>query len=91
MELIISNKANKEINKSKEYYNNQKDNLGYEFKNDVKNLPISIKKFPYIYPNVTNNIKRCLLHRFPFSIFYAIKNDFIIILSVAHQYKKPEF
>ena len=42
-----------------------------------------------LYPNITNDLKRTVLHRFPYSIFYAITDNTILILSVAHQHRKP--
>ena len=89
MTLKISQLAFFEIEDAKEYYNLQKSTLGDTFKDDVKKSIENIKQFPTLYPNITNNIKRCLLHRFPFSIFYAISDDTILILSVAHQHRKP--
>lgn len=91
MKLVLSKSASLEIEESKEYYNLQKESLGDEFKRDVKNAIDSIIKLPNLYPNITPNTKRCLLHRFPFSIFYAIKEDTILILSVAHQHRKPKY
>ena len=89
MTLKISKLAFLEIEDAKEYYNLQKSTLGDTFKNDVKKSIENIKQFPTLYPNITNNIKRCLLHRFPYSIFYAISDNTILVLSVAHQHRKP--
>lgn len=89
MTLKISKLAFLEIEDAKEYYNLQKATLGDTFKNDVKKSIENIKQFPTLYPNITNNIKRCLLHRFPYSIFYAISDNTILVLSVAHQHRKP--
>ena len=89
MTLKISQLAFLEIEDAKEYYNLQKPTLGDTFKNDVKRSIESIKEFPNLYPNVTNDLKRTLLHRFPYSIFYAVTDNTILILSVAHQHRKP--
>lgn len=89
MTLKISKLAFLEIEDAKEYYNLQKSTLGDTFKSDVKKSIENIKQFPTLYPNITNNIKRCLLHRFPYSIFYAISDNTILVLSVAHQHRKP--
>lgn len=89
MTLKISQLAFLEIEDAKEFYNLQKPTLGDTFKNDVKKNIESIKKFPNLYPNITNDLKRTVLHRFPYSIFYAITNDTILVLSVAHQHRKP--
>ena len=89
MTLKISQLAFLEIEDAKEYYNLQKPTLGDTFKNDVKRSIVSIKEFPNLYPNITNDLKRTLLHRFPYSIFYAVTDNTILILSVAHQHRKP--
>jgi len=87
--IKISQKAFFEIEDAKEYYNLQQNNLGDTFKSDLKNSIENIKNFPNLYPNITNDMKRCILHRFPYSIFYTLKQDIILILSVAHQHRKP--
>lgn len=89
MTLKISQIAFLEIEDAKEFYNLQKPTLGDTFKNDVKKTIENIKNFPNLYPNITNDLKRTLLHRFLYSIFYAITDDTILILSVAHQHRKP--
>ena len=89
MTLKISQLAFLEIEDAKEYYNLQNSTLGDTFKNDIKKSIESIKRFPNLYPNITNDIRRCVLHRFPYSIFYAITNSTILVLSVAHQHRKP--
>ena len=91
MNLIISKKAQIEIELSVDYYNLQKKDLGNIFKNNIMYFILNIKEFPNLYPNVDKDIKRCLLHKFPYSIFYTIRDDKIIILSVAHQHKKPKY
>ena len=89
MTLKISQLAFFEIEDAKEYYNLQNSTLGDTFKNDIKRSIESIKKFPNLYTNITNDMRRCVLHRFPYSIFYAITDNTILILSVAHQHRKP--
>ena len=89
MTLKISQLAFFEIEDAKEYYNLQNSTLGDTFKNDIKRSIESIKKFPNLYPNITNDMRRCVLHRFPYSIFYAITDNTILILSVAHPHRKP--
>jgi len=87
--ILISKQAHTEIEDAEEYYNLQQNGLGDTYKSDLKNSIENIKRFPNLYPNITTNIKRTVLHRFPYSIFYALKKDIILIISVAHQHRKP--
>jgi len=81
--------AKLEIDDAHEYYNLHQDKLGVSFKEDVKSCIDRIVKLPELYPKVSNDIRKSLLHRFPYTVFYAIKKDKILILSVAHQSRKP--
>lgn len=89
MKLIVSKFAKEEIENAKEYYNLQQPNLGDSFKKDIKDTVDNISRFPTLYPFIIDNIQRVVLHRFPYSIFYAIEKNTIVILSVAHQHRKP--
>lgn len=90
LNIDISKFAYNEIEESKEYYNLQKDGLGLDFKGDVLTAVNNIATYPNLYPVISGNIRRCLLHRFPFSVFYAVKQKTIVVLSVAHQHRKPK-
>jgi len=89
--IEISEYAHSEIDDAREFYNLQKDGLGDDFKYDVFLAITNIATFPNLYPNINTNVKRCLLHRFPYSIFYAIREQSVVVLSVAHQHRKPRY
>jgi len=89
MQIEILEYAKLEIDNAYEYYNLQQDKLGDKFKNDVKKSIDTIRNFPKLYPIVESNIRRNILHRFPYSIYYALEKEKIIILAVAHQSRKP--
>jgi plasmid stabilization system protein ParE len=91
MKLQILEFAALEIENGQEFYNLQQDKLGDSFKNDVRSAIDNIVASPKLYPEIDNNLRRCVLHRFPYTIFYAIDNDTIVILSVAHQRRKPYY
>ncbi len=78
-----------ELEDSREYYDFQQPKLGETFKKDVQSAVDKIIELPKLYPEVAPKIRRCLLHRFPFSIIYSISNETIIILAIAHQARKP--
>jgi plasmid stabilization system protein ParE len=89
MKIVISKLASEEIENSNEYYNQQQINLGNIFKDSVQEIIDSIRTNPYLYPNITPEIKRTILYKFPFYIYYFVAEKEIVILSVAHQHRKP--
>ncbi len=91
MKLKILELASFEIEDARQYYNLQQTGLGDRFKKDVKKSIENIVLSPTLYPQVEKNIRRCLLHRFPYSIFYTTDDETIVVLSVAHQRRKPYY
>jgi plasmid stabilization system protein ParE len=91
MKLKILELASLEMDDGEEYYNLQQEKLGKSFKKDVQNAIDNIVSFPELYPKIESDLRRCILHRFPYSIFYTVDDDTIVILSIEHQRRKPYY
>ncbi|HET6978181.1 MAG TPA: type II toxin-antitoxin system RelE/ParE family toxin [Pyrinomonadaceae bacterium] len=44
-----------------------------------------IKKHPYSFPRIQGVIRRAVLHKFPYSILFVVKKQFVFILAIRHQ------
>ena len=36
-------------------------------------------------------VRKCILHKFPYKLLYSIEKDFIFIIAIAHQHRKPDY
>ena len=89
MKLSFSALAHAEFQDAKAYYNLQQEGLGERFKAHLHEHTELIKSFPLLYPKVTQELHRIVLYKFPYSIYYIVEDEEIIIVSVAHQHRKP--
>ena len=53
--------------------------MGLEFANEVYETIQRILDFPNAWQSLDNDIRRCLINRFPFGIIYYQRDDEIII------------
>ena len=83
--------AREEFHSAIKYYESQQTNLGRKFQSDVENSISRIKEFPKAYVSIKNDERRCLLHKFKYSIFYSIEESYILIIAIAHQHRKPDY
>lgn len=83
--------AKLEFHASITYYEQQEKGLGKRFQNDIQASINRIKNFPNSYQKVSNQIRRCTLHRFPYNILYLFEEDTILIVAIAHQHRVPEY
>ncbi len=46
---------------------------------------------PNRWPRLTESERRYVLPRFPFSLVYRVKTQFVEVIAVAHQKRKPSY
>ena len=51
----------------------------------------SIAEGPRRWPRIHGRFRRYLLHKFPFSVVYLERPDFIEVIAVAHHRRKPGY
>ena len=44
-----------------------------------------IRQYPNSFPCVSGVIRRAVLHRFPYSIFFVLMKEFVIVMAIRHQ------
>lgn len=89
LDIRFSEYAYAEMQDAIEYYNLQQEGLGVIFQQELKNAVDRIAKFPMLYSISIENIRKCILHKFPYMFFYIHTDEIILVLSVAHQHRKP--
>lgn len=71
------------------WYENQQKSLGEKFALEVYNKIEFIGENPKVYSVVFKNIRNAILDRFPFNIYFFLKNDSIHIFAIIHQSRNP--
>ena len=91
MRCKIIEPAELELNDAYEYYENELKGLGDRFIMSFRSAVNRILQYPEAWTLIEGNVRKCLLDTFPYYIIYAVSNDFIVILSIAHQHRKPDY
>jgi len=89
-DLLIRQDAEEDILQAYQWYEKQRRRLGEDFIQCVEDTLYRIQNNPFQYSQVHKKIRRALISRFPYAIFYLIKNDSISIISVFHCRRNPQ-
>ena len=89
MKIVFSQMAQIELEETVLYYESEKEGLGEIFKTIVIEAMDKLEIFPELYMQISPNVRRIVLSKFPYNIFYNYKEEVITIISIAHQHKKP--
>ncbi len=82
--------AEDEANEAFDWYESERPGLGDEFRGEVKLALTRIFSGPLQFEIVhRSDIRRARIHRFPFSIFFKLENDSILILAIFHDKRDP--
>lgn len=90
--LIIHSEARGELDSAIAYYEDQKVGLGLDLLSEVEQALGKIQKNPKVgalYKTVS--LRRYILQRFPFLIFYTEFEDFIWVVAIAHGKRRPGY
>ncbi len=82
--VILRPEAEADIQSTYLWYQEQNIRLGADFLRCVEAGLASVEQFPLAYPRIHKQIRRTLLRRFPYGLFYIVERDCIIVLAVFH-------
>jgi toxin ParE1/3/4 len=83
--------ARAEIAEASHYYEDRVPDLGQALIDDVEKSVSEILANPNACERVSNNLRRKVIKRFPYSLIYAVETDRIRIMAVAHHKRRPEY
>ncbi len=90
MKLYYTQRAKNDIEIAFEWYEKQRRGLGFDFLDCVELAVKSIIENPEIFMIFYSVFRRCLIRRFPFSVFYTIESNVVIVHSVFDNGQDPE-
>jgi plasmid stabilization system protein ParE len=81
-----------EINEIRSYYDERSPGLGSEFVGEFERQILALATAPERWMVVTGDIRRCLMRRFPYIVYFRwINSDLIRIVVVKHQRRHPQY
>lgn len=88
--IIVLPDAEKDIKETVKFYNENSEELEERFKLSLDFSFTQILQSPKLYPYVKFDIRKFVIKKFPFSIFYIDRKDAIYILAVFHDKRNPK-
>jgi len=87
--IIVRSEAESDIRLAFNWYEDRARGLGIEFLRSIDAAISSISRLPKSHSEIYKHVRRALVRRFPFGVFYIITDKSIIILAVMHVKQHP--
>ena len=88
--LSIRKEAEADVAEAYQYYESCRENLGADFMSSVDDAISKIQHNPKQFRTVLGKIRRALVKRFLYGIYYTIDENEIIVLAVVHARRNPK-
>lgn len=81
--------ARLEYDEAASWYESQRSGLGFEFVSEIENALLKACEMPQRFPRMLADVRCIRVRRFPYSIFFRVRSDRLIVLSVFHARRDP--
>ena len=91
MKVRFLKPAQSEVDDAVAWYDPQLRSLGTQFLDDFDRAVRRIVAYPLASTKIEEDLRRCLLSKFPYGIIYGLDSDTIIVIAVAHLHREPRY
>ncbi len=81
--------AEAEIDDAFATYEEQRTGLGIEFLDELARIEGHLRANPALYQRVYGDLRRAVMRRFPYGVFYVIDKAQVSILACLHLHRDP--
>lgn len=89
--IIIHSEAELELWQAVDFYEIRYPGLGLDFEKEVSQTLSKIQETPHRWSIKKHGARYCLLHRFPYIIYYVEHQNVLWIVAIAHTKRKPYY
>ena len=82
--------AEQEFREAVLWYENQRTGLGSEFVLSIDESIERIRKSPEAYPEIYGHVRKIVVRRFPFAVFYDTTSLELRVIAVFHSRRDPQ-
>ena len=79
--LVAEPPADLDVAATYRWYENEQAGLGLEFLDELRATYDRIADGPFKYQDLRSGIRRALLRRFPYAVYFAVEADVVVVLA----------
>lgn len=88
--LVFRPEVREELNEAYNWYENQQTGLGDNFLDSIDEALNRICQMPESYPIIYRDVRRSVVRRFPYLVYYRIVSSRVIITAIFHSRRDPK-
>ncbi len=87
--VVFRPQAEAEVRDARRWYESRRAGLGDEFRAALDEVIERVGRQPGLFPQVHGAIRRALIQRFPYGIYFEVVAEQVLVLGVVHGHRDP--
>jgi len=87
--LISEPAADLDVIAAFEWYEGERPGLGWEFLDELRGTYTRVEDGPFHYQDLRAGVRRALLRRFPYSVYFAVERELVVVVAVLRASRDP--
>jgi plasmid stabilization system protein ParE len=87
--LVAQPQVDLDISAAFDWYDKEQAGLGREFLGELRATYYRVVDGPLKYQPLRSGIRRALVRRFPYAVYFAVEGEVIVVLAVLHVSRDP--
>ena len=88
--VVFRRLAKRELDDAILWYEDRRKGLGYAFSVAIQKQIARISISPEQFPRVQGDVRKAVLRRFPYSIYFITDKQRIVVLAIVHVRRDPQ-
>jgi toxin ParE1/3/4 len=89
--IQVRRAAELDIAEAQVWYESQRTSLGREFRTEISRVFDRLAETPLIYQQVHRDVRRAIVRRFPYLIWYRVIETTVIVLACTYAGRDPRY
>ena len=87
--LTVRALAEDDLLEAQRWYEAQQSGLGGEFRAAIDSVFVRLVENPHLYPLVYRGLRRAVVRRFPYLVYFTAEAEVITVLACLHSKRRP--
>jgi toxin ParE1/3/4 len=88
--LVTAFPARLDAEEAASWYERRRPGLGLRFLDELDDALKRVAEAPFQFPVIHGAVRRALLHRFPYSVYFLAGDEQLEVIAVLHQHRHPD-
>ena len=87
--IRLSPRARADVQQAFDWYGSKRQGLGDEFIAALDEVLEQVADNPTAFQRFRRGVRRALIRRFPYSVYFRIEDEYVFVLAVFHSSRNP--